>query len=81
MFAPPAFVLSGGLTFGLLLPVLFALPFTIGAMVVAILATSVGFATASGTCHLLESTARAQFLREHATGLPAMRVLRLPKPS
>jgi hypothetical protein len=49
MFAPPAFVLAGGLTFGLLLPVLFALPFTVGAALVAGLATTVGFAAAGGT--------------------------------
>jgi len=78
MFAPPAFVLAGGLTFGMLLPVLFALPFSVGAAVVAVLATSVGFAAASGTCHLVESTARAQFLKEHAMGLPVARVVRLP---
>ena len=78
MFAPPAFVLAGGLTFGLLLPVLFALPFTIGATVVAAIATSVGFGAASGTCRLVEGAARAQFLREHTLALPEARVVRMP---
>src|SRR5689334_3353370 len=78
MFAPPAFVLAGGLTFGLLLPVLFALPFTIGATVVAAIATTVGFGAASGMCRLVESAARAQFLREQTLGLPEARVVKLP---
>jgi len=81
MFAPPAFVLAGGLTFGLLLPVLFALPFSVGAIVVAALATSAGFGAAVGACRLVESAARAQFLREHAAALPEARVLRLPPAS
>jgi hypothetical protein len=76
MFAPPAFVLAAGITFGLLLPVLFALPFTVGATLVAAIATSVGFGAAVGTCRLVESTARAQFLREHARTLPEARVIR-----
>lgn len=75
MFAPPAFVLGGGLTFGLLLPVLFALPFSIGATLVAAVATSVGFGAAVGTCRLVESTARAQFLREQTRHLPEARVI------
>lgn len=79
MFAPPAFVLSGGLCFGLLLPVLFALPFTVGATLVAALATTVGFGAAVGTCRLVESSARAQFLREHARALPEARVIKLPR--
>jgi hypothetical protein len=77
MFAPPVFILAGGLTFGILLPVLFALPFTIGATVVAGVATAVGYAAASGTCRLVDSAARAQFLREHQLALPVARVVRL----
>jgi hypothetical protein len=76
MFAPPAFVLAGGLCFGLLLPVLFALPFTIGATLIAAVATTVGFGAAVGTCRLVESSARAQFLREHARSLPEARIVR-----
>jgi hypothetical protein len=76
IFAPPVFVLAGGMAFGLLLPVLFALPFTVGATLVAAIATSVGFAAATGTCRLVDSTARAQFLKEHARGLPQARVIR-----
>ena len=79
MFAPPAFVLAGGLCFGLLLPVLFALPFTIGATLTAAVATTVGFAAAVGACRLVESTARAQFLRQHARSLPEARVVKLPR--
>jgi hypothetical protein len=81
MFAPPVFVLAGGLTFGILLPVLFALPFTLGATIVAAVATLVGFAAAGGTVRLVDRTARAQFLREHALALPEARVIRLPKSS
>jgi len=81
MFAPPAFVLAGGMAFALLLPVLFALPFSIGALLVAGLATLSGFGAAVGACRLVESSARAQFLREHAATLPEARVLRLPPAS
>jgi len=76
MFAPPAFVLAGGLMFGLLLPLLFALPFSVGAIVVAGIATLTGFGAALGACRLVDTTARAQFLREHApSGLPEARVI------
>lgn len=79
MFAPPAFVLAAGLTFGVLLPVLLALPFTVGATFVAAVATSAGFGAAVGTCRLVDQTARAQFLREHARALPEARVVRMRK--
>jgi hypothetical protein len=36
----------------------------------------VGFGAAVGTCRLVESSARAQFLREHARGLPEARLVR-----
>ena len=75
MFAPAAFVLAGGMSFALLLPVLLALPFGIGATLVALVAVTAGFAGAGGACRLVESGARAQFLREQARGLPVARLL------
>lgn len=77
MFAPPTFVLAGGITFGLLLPLLLALPFTAAATLVAAAATAVGFTAAAGTCQLVERAARAQFLRESARALPTAIVRRL----
>lgn len=79
MFAPPTFVLAGGIAFGLLLPILFALPFAIGATLVAAAATGVGFSAAAGACRLVDRAARAQFLREHARALPRAQAVRVTK--
>ncbi len=76
LFAPSACVLSGGLTFLFLMPVLIALPFSLGAPLVAALASSVGLSGAVATYRLVERAARAQFLREHARALPVARVVR-----
>ncbi len=80
MFAPAAFVLAGGAAFGALLPVVAILPAFLGAMVVAAVSTTVGVVAAAGTTGLVDGVARAQFLREHARGLPEARVLHLPPP-
>lgn len=79
MFAPPTFVLAGGLTFGMLLPLLFALPFAAGVTLIAAAATGAGFSAAVGACRLVDRAARAQFLREHARALPRATVLRVTK--
>ncbi|MCB9564847.1 MAG: hypothetical protein H6709_18865 [Kofleriaceae bacterium] len=76
LFAPPAFVLAGGASFLFMMPVLIALPFSIGAPLVATLAALVGFGASVGTYRLVERAARAQFLREHARALPVARVVR-----
>ena len=82
MFAPASFVLAGGAAFGALLPVVAILPAFIGAMVVALVSTTVGVVAAAGTTGLVDGVARSQFLREHARGLPEARVVHraLPPP-
>jgi hypothetical protein len=84
LFAPSATVMSGGLTFLFLMPVLMALPFSLGAPLVAALATAVGLSGGVATYRLVNRAARAQFLREHARALPVARVVRvrraLPSP-
>jgi hypothetical protein len=81
MFAPASFVLAGGAAFGALLPVVAILPAFLGAIVVAAVSTTVGVVAAAGTTGLVDGVARAQFLREHARGLPEARVVRaLPPP-
>ncbi len=73
IFAPPIAILSGGLLFGLLLPV--SLGGAIGAAFMCALAccTAVGAGTAA--CRLVDRSARSMFLRERAGGLPAARLL------
>ncbi|HTJ45765.1 MAG TPA: hypothetical protein VL463_26865 [Kofleriaceae bacterium] len=81
MFAPASFVLAGGAAFGALLPIVAILPAFIGALVVAAVSTTVGVMAAAGMTGLVDGVARAQFLREHARGLPEARVVRaLPPP-
>lgn len=84
LFVPSACVLAGGTTLLALLPVLVALPFAIAGPVVAALATTTGLSSGVATYRLVERAARAQFLREHARGLPVARVVRarraLPAP-
>ncbi len=75
MFAPASFILAGGAAFGALLPLVAILPAFLGALVVAAAATTVGVVAAFGTTGLIDGVARAQFLREHARGLPEARVI------
>ena len=76
IFVPPISVLCGGVTFGILLPLMAILPGIAGALVVAIAATAMGTTSALGTHHLIQGAARAQFLREKSRQLPVARLLR-----
>lgn len=73
IFAPPVAILTGGLLFGLLLPVSFG--GALGAAVLCALACATATASANGACRLVDRSARAMFLRERAGGLPAARLL------
>lgn len=73
IFAPPLAILTGGLLFGLLLPV--SLGGVIGAAVMCALACLTALAAGAGVCRLVDRSARAMFLREHTSGLPPARLL------
>lgn len=73
IFAPPVAILTGGLLFGLLLPVSFG--GAVGAAVLCALACATAVASANGACRLVDRSARALFLRERSGGLPAARLL------
>lgn len=73
IFAPPIAVLAGGLLFGLLLPI--SIGGVIGATVLCAIACGTGAGAGVGACRLVDRSARAIFLREHAGGLPAARLL------
>jgi hypothetical protein len=77
IFAPPIAILAGGVLFGLLLPV--SLGGAIGAAIMCALACMTAVAAGAGTCRLVEHSARALFLREHAEGLPPARLLPSPR--
>jgi hypothetical protein len=77
IFAPAVAILAGGLLFGLLLPV--SLGGAIGAAVMCALACVTAVAAGAGTCHLVDHSARAMFLRESTGGLPAARLLPSPR--
>ncbi len=73
IFAPPFAVLVGGLLFGLMLPV--TAGGAIGAAVMCALACAATISAGVGACRLVDRSARALFLRQHATGLPPARLL------
>jgi hypothetical protein len=75
IFAPPLALLTGGLLFGLLMPLLGAL----GAAVLCIVAVFLAAGTGVGTCMLVERSSRAVFLRERAGALPPARLLPSPR--
>jgi hypothetical protein len=77
IFAPPLAIFTGGLLFGLLLPV--SLGGVVGAVVMCALACAIAVATAAGVCRLVDHSARALFLRERTTGLPPARLLPAPR--
>lgn len=77
IFVPPLAILAGGLLFGLLLPVSFG--GALGAAILCALACATAGATGAATCRLVDRSARALFLREHASGLPAARLLTSPR--
>ena len=73
IFAPPVAILSGGLLFGLLLPV--SLGGAIGAFVMCAIACGTAVGAGAGACRVVDRSARALFLRERAGQLPAARLL------
>jgi len=77
IFAPPVAILTGGLLFGLLLPV--SVGGAIGAAILCALACGTGVAAGTGACHLVDRSARAMFLRERGGGLPPARLLPSPR--
>lgn len=77
IFAPPIAILTGGLLFGLLLPV--SLGGALGAAIMCTLACMTAVAAGAGACRLVDRSARALFLREQAGGLPPARLLPSPR--
>ena len=77
IFAPPIAILSGGLLFGLLLPV--SLGGAVGAVIMCALACGTAVGAGAGACRIVDHSARAMFLRERAGGLPPARLLPSPR--
>lgn len=77
IFVPTIAVLTGGLLFGLLLPI--SLGGAIGAFIMCAAACSVAVGAGAGAARLVDRNARALFLRERAGGLPPARLLPSPK--
>ena len=77
IFAPPIALLAGGALFGLLLPV--SIGGAVGAAVICMLACAAALGAGAGMCRLVDRSARALFLREHAGSLPAARLLPSPR--
>jgi hypothetical protein len=77
IFAPPLSILGGGLLFGLLLPI--SIGGAVGAAIMCVLACITAVAVGTGTCRLVDHSARAMFLRERAGGLPPARLLPPPR--
>jgi hypothetical protein len=73
IFAPPLAILTGGLLFGLLLPI--SIGGAIGAAIMCMLACGSAVGAGAAACRLVDRSARAMFLRERAGGLPAARLL------
>ncbi|MBA3503404.1 MAG: hypothetical protein M4D80_03360 [Myxococcota bacterium] len=70
IFAPPVAIFSGGLLFGVLMPVSL-----IGVAVIAMVALAAAVGAGAGACRVVDRSARALFLRERAGGLPPARLL------
>src|SRR5580765_6354365 len=77
IFAPPIAILTGGLLFGLLLPV--SLGGAIGAVIMCAIACGTAVCAGAGACRLVDRSSRAMFLRERAGGLPPARLLPAPR--
>ena len=77
IFAPPIAILSGGLLFGLLLPV--SLGGAIGATLMCAFACGTAVGAGAAACRLVDRSSRALFLRERAGGLPPARLLPSPR--
>ena len=70
IFAPPIAIFSGGLLFGLLVPVSL-----VGVAVIAMVALAAAVGAGASTCRVVDRSARALFLRERSGGLPPARLL------
>jgi hypothetical protein len=77
IFVPPIAILSGGLLFGLLLPVSLGGMVGVAFMATFALATAVG--AGAGAARAVDRGSRAMFLRERSCGLPPARLLPAPK--
>jgi hypothetical protein len=79
IFAPPIAILSGGVLFGLLLPI--SLGGMVGVAFMATFALATALGAGAGACRAVDRGARAMFLRERSCGLPPARLLPAPKRS
>jgi hypothetical protein len=70
IFAPPVAIFSGGLLFGLLVPVSL-----VGVAIMAMVALVAAVGAGAGACRVVDRSARALFLRERSGGLPPARLL------
>lgn len=77
IFAPPIAIFTGGLLFGLLLPI--SVGGLVGAGVMAAFALATALGAGAGACRVVDRSARAMFLRERAGGLPPARLLPSPR--
>jgi hypothetical protein len=77
IFAPPIAILTGGLLFGVLLPI--SIGGALGAAILCALACATSAASATSACRLVDHSARALFLRERCGGLPPARLLPSPR--
>lgn len=73
LFAPPAAILTGGLLFAVLLPI--SMGGLLGITIMAAIACGTGVGVGAGMCKVVDRSARALFLRERSTGVPAARLL------
>lgn len=72
LFAPSTAILTGGVLFAVLMPVAFG---AIGLTIIAAVACGLGVSAGAGVCKVVDRSARAMFLRERGTGIPAARLL------
>jgi len=77
IFAPPIAIVTGGVLFGLLLPITIGGVVGAGFMAAFALASAVG--AGASACRVVDRSARALFLRERAGALPAARLLPSPR--
>lgn len=73
LMAPPVALITGGLLFGLLLPISFG--GAVGVAIMCMVACITGVGAGVGTCTLVDRTARATFLRERGGLLPPARLV------
>ncbi len=77
IFVPTISVLSGGILFGLLLPI--SVGGAVGAAVMCALVCATALGAGAGVCRLVDRQARALFLSERAGRLPPARLLPSPR--